>query len=272
MPVLVRGIVLVVMIFCAGPLALGVEPTTGPASQPAAVQIAVPFEVHDGYFVSNKFEADTPTSYVVLYTQDDFDRVFGVAQVMHDTSHRMAKDGMDTHVVVAMIKRDKVTWSYKVTSVTQTDGTEEFTIHYTATANANIGRSAEFASPLIIALPDDIYGQVQFVENGKVVKTLEQGYVDLSDKVGVLAQKADVVLNKVYKQVMELLGDTDKKKLVKAQRAWLAFRDAECDFETHVTSGEASIRLVNGPMNFTSLTKERVKNLQSMIQAIKEAP
>lgn len=45
-------------------------------------------------------------------------------------------------------------------------------------------------------------------------------------------KKSDATLNELYKQIMNRLkGDADTAKLlVAAQRAWIAFRDAECAF------------------------------------------
>lgn len=45
--------------------------------------------------------------------------------------------------------------------------------------------------------------------------------------------KADLKLNQVYAQLLSEIGTkTAKAKLISAQRAWIAFKDRTCDFET----------------------------------------
>src|SRR4029453_1393869 len=45
---------------------------------------------------------------------------------------------------------------------------------------------------------------------------------------------ADKALNQVYSEIVKrLAGDPDgRKRLVATQKAWIAFRDAECDFQS----------------------------------------
>ena len=44
----------------------------------------IDFEVHSGYFVSNKFEPKKPQSFVVTAEKKSFDSAFGVAFVQGD--------------------------------------------------------------------------------------------------------------------------------------------------------------------------------------------
>lgn len=49
---------------------------------------------------------------------------------------------------------------------------------------------------------------------------------------------ADIQLNRSYNELLKKLGTkAAKEKLVKAQRAWLAFRDATCKFESDEMAG-----------------------------------
>ena len=57
--------------------------TVSPLAKP------VEFDTHDGYFVSNQFEAKAATSFVVIKDQAAFDKVFGVGMVMGDKHHRL---------------------------------------------------------------------------------------------------------------------------------------------------------------------------------------
>jgi hypothetical protein len=129
----------------------------------------VPFDTYSGYFVSNKFEPDAAESFVIITDQDQFDKVFGVAMVMGDKSHRLPKDAFKSMVVLAVIKRGKAVWEFKVDGVVAMDGVVE--LGYTA--NAKESDSATFASPLIVSIPKGNCKAVEFVENKTSVKKIE---------------------------------------------------------------------------------------------------
>ena len=57
----------------------------------AADATKLSFDTYSGYFVSNKFEPNAAESFVVINDQEQFDKVFGVAMVMGDKSHRLAQ-------------------------------------------------------------------------------------------------------------------------------------------------------------------------------------
>ncbi len=138
---------------------------------PAAVTAKVAYDTYSGYFVSNKFEPNAAESFVVLRDQAEFDKVFGVAFVMRDTSHRLPKDAFQSLLVVAAIKRGNALVEYKVEGVTETKGVLE--VRYTTTAKQS--PTATFACPLIVSVPKGKYAEVQFIENGKMVKALDVG-------------------------------------------------------------------------------------------------
>lgn len=62
---------------------------------------------------------------------------------------------------------------------------------------------------------------------------------DMNICAGQAYMKADAELNAVYKQIeARLTDDADTKKLlVTAQKAWISFRDAECDFVSSRVTG-----------------------------------
>ena len=237
---------------------LAAQPTTQPATRPATRPAAIAFSTHNGYFVSNKFEPGKAESFVILKQRKAFDGVFGTTMVMGDESHRLAADAFDTKMVVAAIKRGKAMWSFAVKEVVEEEG--ELTVRYTATATKN--ETAEFSSPLIVAVPRGIYPIVHFEENGKVVKTIQMTEAELLKAAHHDANRADVELNKVYKQLMAVLNKDDRKRLVAAQRAWIAFRDAECEFES---SGGAD-RVFLAPAAFQALTEDRTDELRSFLE------
>ena len=135
----------------------------------AANKAKLPFDTYSGYFVSNKFEPNAAASFVVITDQGQFDKVFGVAMVMGDKSHRLPKDAFKSNMVVAAIKRGSAVVEFKVEGVTVKDGLVE--LRYTMTSKKS--DSATFACPLIVSIPTGKYTAVQFVENEKTVKTVE---------------------------------------------------------------------------------------------------
>ena len=98
------------------------------AAEPAKLS----FDTYSGYFVSNKFEPDAAESFVVITSRQQFDKVFGVAFVMGDKSHRLPKDAFKSNIVLAAIKRGKAVWEYKVAGVTVDNGLVN--LRYTATS------------------------------------------------------------------------------------------------------------------------------------------
>jgi hypothetical protein len=137
----------------------------------AAEAAKIKFDTYSGYFVSNQFEPNAPESFVVINDQEQFDRVFGVAMVMGDKSHRLAKDAFKSNIVVTAIKRGAAFWGFQVQGVSEKDGVVE--LRYTTTMSKS--DTATFACPLIVSIPNGKYTAVQFVENGKAVKKMEIG-------------------------------------------------------------------------------------------------
>jgi uncharacterized protein YecT (DUF1311 family) len=80
-------------------------------------------------------------------------------------------------------------------------------------------------------------------------------------------KRSDADLNQVYKTVLGRLKD-DKNaagKLVSAQRAWIAYRDAECAFSTAGTEGGS----INGFARLTCLdaqTRTRATELKGYLK------
>ena len=137
----------------------------------AANRTKLPFDTYSGYFVSNKFEPDAAKSFVVIADQRQFDKVFGVAFVMGDKSHRLPKDAFKTLMGLAVIERGTAVWEFKVESVTEVKGVVE--LRYTTASKKS--DTATFACPLIVSVPKGRYTAVRFLENGKAVKTVEIG-------------------------------------------------------------------------------------------------
>ena len=83
---------------------------------------------------------------------------------------------------------------------------------------------------------------------------------------GGASAKADTALNLVYKSVVARLKSEDDAKtaLVSAQKAWIGFRDAECDFEASGSIGGSIHPMIVGQCR-TKLTQARTAALRQML-------
>jgi uncharacterized protein YecT (DUF1311 family) len=97
--------------------------------------------------------------------------------------------------------------------------------------------------------------------------SFSQTQIDLNRKQAAEFEKADAALNGIYKKALAkaaAVDDERKQKLIKAQRAWLLYRDAEAEFEAdEVRGGTAYSMLYDGAR--TGLTKGRVKTLREVL-------
>ena len=91
-------------------------------------------------------------------------------------------------------------------------------------------------------------------------------HVNLYGRYEFRKQPEPVDVDEIVRELAEIPVDEERqRKLVKAQRAWLAYRDAEADFEAdEVRGGTAYSMEYNGAR--TNLTNERVKALRELLQ------
>jgi uncharacterized protein YecT (DUF1311 family) len=84
---------------------------------------------------------------------------------------------------------------------------------------------------------------------------------------GVERYRADAELNGVYKQIVARLKDTPAagKRLVDAENAWIAFRDAECAFSTVSTEG-GTIHSMEVTLCDEKLTRDRTRQLRRYLK------
>jgi uncharacterized protein YecT (DUF1311 family) len=81
-------------------------------------------------------------------------------------------------------------------------------------------------------------------------------------------RRADADLNQVYQRVMTRLKTPDAKKhLVKAQNAWISFRDSESEFRAGITGGGSAYSM-DFMAKQTDLTKERIKDLRTILSRL----
>jgi len=94
-----------------------------------------------------------------------------------------------------------------------------------------------------------------------------QDQATLDQCAGQEFQAADKQLNDAYKQINDRLKDDaeTRKLLVAAQRAWVAFRDAECQFQGGPTDMAGSVYPMVVSSCKASLTNQRLKDLQGYL-------
>jgi uncharacterized protein YecT (DUF1311 family) len=110
--------------------------------------------------------------------------------------------------------------------------------------------------------------QIEFtIDTFKIEREMEE-YIKIDystygmkEAVMIATEKYDSILNKYYKKLLTTLKKEDKKILIKAQKAWLTFRDSETDLIEKVsddiyTGGGTMQGLVNLD-EYMALTKNR---------------
>lgn len=77
-------------------------------------------------------------------------------------------------------------------------------------------------------------------------------------------EAADGKLNRLYKQLVSKSGTDEKAALRDAQRAWVAYRDKECEYET-IGSAGGSIRPMEEWQCAAALTEVRSKEFAKFL-------
>jgi len=78
-------------------------------------------------------------------------------------------------------------------------------------------------------------------------------------------QKADARLNVTYKKLLASLDAEGKKKLIAAERAWVAYRDAQADFDADSAARGGSMEPLEYNEACLELTEARIKELEKAI-------
>jgi uncharacterized protein YecT (DUF1311 family) len=84
---------------------------------------------------------------------------------------------------------------------------------------------------------------------------------------GESAKAADAALNATYAQIKARLKDDASKiqQLTKAQRAWIAFRDAECGFAGSAVEGGSMQPMIVAACH-EKMTTNRTRDLRTYLQ------
>ena len=76
-------------------------------------------------------------------------------------------------------------------------------------------------------------------------------------------ERQDVRLNKAYKQLMAQLSESRKKQLREAQRLWIKYRDANCDFYYDPDGGSMTIGFsIDRGLKATALRAEELEKFK----------
>jgi uncharacterized protein YecT (DUF1311 family) len=79
-------------------------------------------------------------------------------------------------------------------------------------------------------------------------------------------EKADARLNAAYKKVLAKEDEDGKKKLIAAEKAWVAYRDAEADYEADSQARGGSMEPMIYSGTEATLTEDRIKQLQAALK------
>lgn len=91
---------------------------------------------------------------------------------------------------------------------------------------------------------------------------LAQTQMRMDQEVGAKFRAADARLNRVYQRLTAQLSSAQQARLIQAEHAWIAFRDAECAFRAGNAAG-GSIHPMLVALCRTNLTKARVEQLHA---------
>ena len=88
--------------------------------------------------------------------------------------------------------------------------------------------------------------------------------VSMIDCMGAETERQDVLLNQAYKALMSGLAPERKRQLQEAQRLWLKYREANCNFYNDPDGGSLARVMANDC--FMSATAARAKELEGFKQ------
>lgn len=130
------------------------------------------------------------------------------------------------------------------------------------------------ASSLAVAAPDEKVVQ-EMVRRTSISAEDIRAYYDACDSGVTLTMKIcgsyhwiaeDVRLNRIYKQALAMARERGyEASLIRAQRAWLAFRDAACTYEGEMGAGGGSAEGLYVLGCKEDITKQRANRLEAGI-------
>jgi uncharacterized protein YecT (DUF1311 family) len=96
-----------------------------------------------------------------------------------------------------------------------------------------------------------------------------QTQTQMNQEAAAEFKKADTALNKLYPQVLAKFDAEGKEKLKAAQRAWVAFRDAQAELDADMARGGTMAPLLRAT-SMTQTTEDRIKQLKALLKELDE--
>lgn len=118
---------------------------------------------HDGHFEKNTSELKGDSSYLVIASREEFDKVFGAGFTMGKKPNVVPADAFEKNLVLAVIKRGPA-----VTTYSQIGIFEAGPVDVRFKSETGPAGTARFASPLVLTIPKAGVKEVRFLENGKL--------------------------------------------------------------------------------------------------------
>ena len=91
-----------------------------------------------------------------------------------------------------------------------------------------------------------------------------QTQTEMNHCAGQMYEVADAALNETYNEVRSHLDEAGQAQLVATQRAWIAFRDAECTFRSRGVEGGTIYSMIYSGC-LTTLTEQRTADFEEML-------
>lgn len=96
-----------------------------------------------------------------------------------------------------------------------------------------------------------------------------QSQQEMNQQAYASYEKADAELNKVYARVLAKLDDVGKGKLKAAQRAWVAFRDAQAEMDADLMRGGSAAPLLRAG-SLAGSTTRRTQELREFLKQLSD--
>jgi uncharacterized protein YecT (DUF1311 family) len=116
------------------------------------------------------------------------------------------------------------------------------------------------AAPVAIAAPAPLAATPAADCRNTATTTLEMNVCASAER-----KRADAELNVVYRQLLARVTRSQKNQLIRAERAWVAFRDAHCAFASSFSLG-GSLHPVQLTFCLADVTAQRVEALRGALE------
>lgn len=102
-----------------------------------------------------------------------------------------------------------------------------------------------------------------------LAKAGAQSQAEMNQQAFDSFEKADAELNKIYSKVLAKLDAEGQAKLKAAQRAWVAFRDAQAELDADFMRGGSAAPLLRAG-SLTGTTQHRTQELKDFLKQLSD--